>query len=299
MGKITWRFQLEDGIHVVDLDHSPVTGKTTVLLDGAVIIATGMTLEGNPDTQKHEFSIKNHICVLEIKKSIISSLRFNYNLRINENSLPPAKPNDPPVVLARPPLGGSVEGQAIAPTGYWRDSALDNKAQLAQAQIASKAKLHRQVIVSSNWMFAIAGLTLLNLILGLLHINLIFNIGLAISQLVEEFAADLSNSGLILTFTVDGILIGAFAVLAFHAQQRKSWAFIGGLVIYGLDTLLLGGIILLLLSKNSTGQIDMRSGLFSGAFHLIALFQIYSGIDSNKTLERIEQNEQVRAEPIT
>jgi hypothetical protein len=111
----------------------------------------------------------------------------------------------------------------------------------------------------------IAGLTLLNSLVVFLGISLHFIIGLGISTVVDANARGLGTIGVVLDLLINGTIAGIFFVLGSLAFKRAKWAFIVGMVLYGLDGLLL-------LAKND---------ILSVVFHAYSLYAISRALTAN------------------
>jgi hypothetical protein len=111
----------------------------------------------------------------------------------------------------------------------------------------------------------IASLTLLNSLVIHFGVSLHFVIGLGISAVVDAKAAGLGTIGVVLDWLINGTIAGIFFVLGSLAFKRAKWAFVVGMVLYGLDGLLL-------LSKND---------ILSVVFHAYSLYAISRGLTAN------------------
>src|SRR5436190_17401625 len=86
MASKTWQFQLEDGTHAVAIEHSPISGKRTIYLDGRVIEQrTKMFDTGSV----HSFPVSGHQCAVQVKTN---GLTFKYDLIIDGYSLEAGRP---------------------------------------------------------------------------------------------------------------------------------------------------------------------------------------------------------------
>ena len=127
--------------------------------------------------------------------------------------------------------------------------------------------------------FWIAGLSILNSIIGLTGGGVNFILGLGASQIIDALASiaaeDIGSSiVLVIGFVVSALIAGVFVVFGLFARKGKKWAFIIGMIPYALD-----GLIFI-----SVGD------LLSIGFHLFALFGLYGGI---KALNELATNEKL------
>jgi hypothetical protein len=153
--------------------------------------------------------------------------------------------------------------------------------QLQLAVIQRKLYLDNRIRNGANWLFWIAGFSLVNTIIYLFGSTITFVIGLGATQIVDgltsAFAKDLGQGGIIiriLGFAIDVCIAGIFIVLGVFGRKRIRWPSIVGMVLYAMD-----GIVLLL----------FRDFLGAG-FHLFALFGIAGGLKSIKELEILEKS---------
>lgn len=144
------------------------------------------------------------------------------------------------------------------------------------ATIDELTKRHRN---GAAWFFWIAGLSLVNTIASHGGSDWGFILGLGITQVVDgiahavlEEAADASKSlvtGVAVAF--DLVVIGIFVLWGVLARKGMGWAYIVGMVLFGLDTLLL------LLGMDILGIV----------FHIFALFCIFNGFKAHRQLQEI------------
>jgi len=114
----------------------------------------------------------------------------------------------------------------------------------------------------ARWFYWIAGLSVVNSIIGIAGGNLHFVVGLGITQAVDAIAKPLGNPGMVLDLIINGVVAGIFALFGAFATKGQKWAFLTGMVLYSLDGLLL------LAAKD----------LLSVGFHAYALFAISRGL---------------------
>ncbi|KAB8144479.1 hypothetical protein F8S13_06295 [Chloroflexia bacterium SDU3-3] len=144
-----------------------------------------------------------------------------------------------------------------------------------QAQLTFENRLRG----GSAGFFAIAGLSLLNSIIMLFGANFDFAIGLAITQVVEGaamgFSDHLSGSALALLKIVEVLLnlgiVAMFAAFGWLVRRDHAWAFIVGMGIYAVDTL-----------------IFVLAGFWLGvALHVFVLFVLFQGLQALYALRDI------------
>ena len=137
-------------------------------------------------------------------------------------------------------------------------------------------KKEEEVKKGASWFFWIALLSIINTIIIHLNGNLNFVIGLGITQIVDAFSIFQEPGGFNLDKTtglfINLLITSTFFLFGYHAKQKKSWAFIIGMVLYGLD-----GLIFLPLED------------FLGfGFHVFALIMIFKGFQALRSLNNIE-----------
>jgi len=127
----------------------------------------------------------------------------------------------------------------------------------------------------ASWFYWIAGLSILNSILLYTNQNLVFVIGLGITQLTDAIAMEFINAepGASATIkavalTVDILVSVILVMFGWLANKKNKWAFICGMTAYFLD-----GLIFLKVQD-----------WMSIGFHLFALFFIFKGYSSLKDL---------------
>lgn len=136
--------------------------------------------------------------------------------------------------------------------------------------IEELAKLENQVKSAAGWFYLIAGLSLINSLTALSGSQWGFIVGLGITRVVDAIGKGLGGASVPVAIALDVIVAGVFALFGVFARQKHAWAFIVGMVLYGLD-----GLLFLLV------------GDFLGlGFHGFVLFCIFAGLSALKKLQR-------------
>ncbi|HTH49159.1 MAG TPA: GYF domain-containing protein [Candidatus Limnocylindria bacterium] len=161
-------------------------------------------------------------------------------------SAPVAAPAPAPAPAPVVPLPQAPAGMAAARSSSYLDPA-------AMMRIRSGA----------NWFFWIAGLSAANLVLSLMGSNFGFAVGSSAFDLCVALSRTDGGFNLVPALGA-GLVIGGWALIGVLARQANRWAFVVGLVLFALDTLLL----LLLMSSNVIGL----------AIHGYILFRIFLGL---------------------
>lgn len=137
--------------------------------------------------------------------------------------------------------------------------------------------LERRVMASANWFFWIAGLSFINSVIMLSNGRWSFLAGLGITQIIDalayQAAGELGTGATVIALIMDIMVAGIFVLFGFMARKLQGWAFIVGMVLYGLD-----GLLFLL-----------AQGWLSIAFHALALYYIYLGLRAHNRLKALEQ----------
>ncbi len=147
--------------------------------------------------------------------------------------------------------------------------------------LAVKIKLLSQLKSGASWFYWIAGLSIINSIIYIFNGKLTFVVGLGITQLVDGLAAgisDITDPSLMPMIRTVGLVLnlaiaGGFVGLGVLGNKGKLWAIITGMVLYGLD------VIILLIATD----------WFSILFHLIGLFGLFSGLRACSQLAKLEE----------
>jgi len=141
-------------------------------------------------------------------------------------------------------------------------------------------ELDRQIRSGLSWFYWIAAMSLINSITYLLNLESTFVVGLGVTQLIDGLAlaiaqdatAELSLFIRIVGYAFDLALIVAFVLFGIFGRKRVRWVIITGMVLYGLDT------ILVLVFRD----------WFSAVFHLLALWGLWTGLRAIKQITAME-----------
>ncbi len=98
--------------------------------------------------------------------------------------------------------------------------------------------LRKQVGSCASWFFWIAALTGINSAMLLTGSDTSFFMGLTVAQLADVIAGGAGSMGKIVAGIFDAACIGFFVLLGLKARKGQRWAFIVGLILYGMDTLI-------------------------------------------------------------
>ncbi len=140
------------------------------------------------------------------------------------------------------------------------------------ALIETKIHLTNQLHSGAGWFYWIAGLSLVNTIVFFANANISFVYGLGITEVTNAIVPYLFPNGVIVAAILDAAFILLFIVLGRLSHNRKIWAFITGMVLYGLDTLFF----------------ILVQDWLSILFHIFALYGMYRGLKAHKLLVQLE-----------
>jgi hypothetical protein len=124
----------------------------------------------------------------------------------------------------------------------------------------------------AGWFLTIAILSGVNSLLQVFDAKIRFIFGLGITQVVDALGHGGGQNGMILTIAVDGIFIAMLILCSKWAKAGSQGAFLGGMIAYALD-----GVLLLL----------FRVWL-DAAVHAYALWMIWQGYSAARELAQIQ-----------
>ena len=124
----------------------------------------------------------------------------------------------------------------------------------------------------SSWFFTIAALSGINSLLQIFDAKIHFIFGLGITQVAGSVARQ-SGNGTAILLLVDGLFIGLLLLCGKWARQRSQGAFLGGMLAYALDGLLL----------------VLFAAWIDAAVHAYALYRMWQGYAASRELAQLEQ----------
>jgi hypothetical protein len=125
----------------------------------------------------------------------------------------------------------------------------------------------------AGWFLSIAILSGANALLQIFDAKIRFIFGLGITQLVDAMARGMGERGPTLILVVDGLFIGMLILCSRWARTGSQGAFLGGMIAYALD-----GVLLLY----------FRVWL-DAAVHAYALWMIWQGFAASRELAQLQQ----------
>lgn len=131
-----------------------------------------------------------------------------------------------------------------------------------QIKVSTESK--RKISMGYSWFLWIAILSIVNTIDFTFHKRLFFIFGLGMTQLVDGVVNVLQGKFIAIGLLFNILISSVFILFWYYAKKKKQWAFLTGMILYGLDTILF---------------IIARDWLSMG-FHLFVLLLIFSGYDA-------------------
>jgi hypothetical protein len=134
-----------------------------------------------------------------------------------------------------------------------------------------------------SWFYWIAGFSVINSIISASGSKIVFVIGLGITRVINAIIMELSKttppSSAINILTIFGflfelLLAGLFVIFGIFGQHKYRIAIIIGLVVYGLDCLIL----------------IIFNDWWALAFHCFAIYSIWSGYRAIEKMKELEKN---------
>jgi hypothetical protein len=130
------------------------------------------------------------------------------------------------------------------------------------APAANDPELDHRIRSGASWFYWIAALTLISSVCWFAKVNFSFALGMGVTRHID-YQMDFSP---VMALVLDALICGLIALLGFFAIKRQSWAFIAGLIILVLDTVL------------SVQQ----EAWFSVAFHVWAIVSIFMAFRASR-----------------
>ncbi len=125
----------------------------------------------------------------------------------------------------------------------------------------------------AGWFLTIAILSGVNSVLQIFEAKIRFMFGLGVTQLVDGMARGMGQSGTIVVVVVDGLFVVMLILCSRWAKTGSQGAFLGGMIAYALD-----GVLLLRFSM-----------WLDAAVHAYALWMIWQGYTASRELAQMQQ----------
>jgi hypothetical protein len=108
-----------------------------------------------------------------------------------------------------------------------------------QEQNKKATETKNRFVIGYSWFLWIAILSFINSIDFAFHNKLFFICGLGIVQVVDEVMNMAEEHFVIIGLIINLLLPTVFIVFWYYAKKKKPWAFLTGMLLYGLDTIIL------------------------------------------------------------
>ena len=125
----------------------------------------------------------------------------------------------------------------------------------------------------AGWFLTIALLSGVNSVLQIFDAKIRFIFGLGITQVIGAFRPGSGQSGTLVMIVVDGLFIVMLILCSRWAKTGSQGAFLGGMMAYALD-----GVLLLLFNL-----------WLDAAVHAYALWMIWQGYTASRELAQMQQ----------
>ena len=128
----------------------------------------------------------------------------------------------------------------------------------------------------AGWFLTIAVLSGINSVLQIVDAKIRFIFGLGITQVVDALGKGAGQNGMFITIAVDGVFIVMLILCSRWAKAGSQGAFLGGMIAYALD-----GVLLLVFSM-----------WLDAAVHAYALYMMGQGYAAARELAQMQQTVQ-------
>jgi hypothetical protein len=122
----------------------------------------------------------------------------------------------------------------------------------------------------ASWFYWIAGLSLINSITHLSGSGFGFALGLGITQVFDEIGSHVGGGGKGIVLALDVLVAGLFVFFGIFGHKGHTWAFIVGIVLFVLDSVL----------------VLIAQAWISAALHGLVLFYLFRGMQACRELNR-------------
>ncbi len=148
-----------------------------------------------------------------------------------------------------------------------------------------RQQLEARMKSGANWFYWIAALSLVTSVISLAGGTWGFFISLGVTQVIDGFANNIAGetgtAPKVVAFVFDLVAAGLFAFFGYFASKMQPWAFVAGMVIYLLDSV-----------------VFVVAGAWLGlAFHAFVLYSVFGGYKACTRLAELERQAVVTAPP--
>ncbi len=103
---------------------------------------------------------------------------------------------------------------------------------------ATDPSLHHRIKGGASWFYWIAAFSIINSILVYANASFSFALGLAVTVIRDAAAKEVGGSAMLMHIAINIALAGLIAGFGYFAGKRHGWAFLVGMLLLGLDTIL-------------------------------------------------------------
>ncbi len=139
----------------------------------------------------------------------------------------------------------------------------------AAAHAQQAAALHR----GANWLFIIAGLSVVNVVSMVSGSHWIFLGGLGVTQLVAAVALRMGTQAQLVALFINLWATAFFVCVGYFGRKGQQWAFITGMALYAVDAVIV---------------VFIQDWLML-LFHGYVFYRIYMGYSSSKALHAFDK----------
>ncbi|HEX2853767.1 MAG TPA: hypothetical protein VHO24_11055 [Opitutaceae bacterium] len=143
----------------------------------------------------------------------------------------------------------------------------------AEFLVPTNAKLLRQVGTAATWLWVMAGASAINLLLLYVKSPIGIVAGLYLTSLIFAIGHELGAILLGVALIVDALGLGFFILLGFQMKKWRSWAFITGIGLVGID-----GVLIYFFTP--------LAGIWPFLIHALAIYFLFLGLKAAKLLNQ-------------
>lgn len=160
------------------------------------------------------------------------------------------------------------------------NTAMPNAAMRGAPQAQTQANLvdvrrnaqQRAAQGGAKWFYWIAALSVINSFIVLNGSNTHFLVGLGVTEMFDVAGRSLHGTGQSVALALSLGVAGIFGVFGYFASKMQQWSFLAGMVLYGLDAVLL---------------LSFRD-FPSAGFHAFALYFLFRGYAASRNYASIK-----------
>ena len=125
---------------------------------------------------------------------------------------------------------------------YWKEVS-DKPSPVSAAAdkflVPTNQKLGRQVTTAAGWMWTIAALSAVNLILNYVHAPIRMVLSFFTSEIIFSIGYEMNPIVLGVALFVDAVIFGFLVLLGFQIKSWRTWAYIASIALVVLDAVLI------------------------------------------------------------